>query len=1092
MQLVVRGPRDLAPRQEITLEITASGPWPSGTRLGIHLAGAEALFVAGARDVETTDRTARVTFRCDLQRGQRYPIEVHVEARPADGELARVPLAVLDAVLQVPARTPAAAADQVLAEVELAATVRIAHADADAEAAATIAAAYRALGLAVEPAADPAAAGLFVLLWTRAAARSPTVERAWRQRLRARGARSILPDAGEPPSRCPPPRELATLDFESWRRGVRWTEDAHLPPHLRFPPRNRLEWDRPTAWLLGTKLVASLRDIALSGLYQSDPRDWMEAGPPVDLTDEADGEAWIDFVADTGDSPRLVYQLAYLLQQKQLTVGGRTLPRGRALVFGGDTAYPVADPARLVERILAPVQWARDRLRNEDGGAHFDERVVPILGIPGNHDYYDILDGYVRQFRARPAEAIAPRPPAPEGVEPIPRLPRPDLLGYRAVQGASYFAARLPFDWQLWGLDVEFRQLDDRQRHYFHQLAAAHPSRSRIIVNSRPPVIYHARNAHAAELQMIYRDLGLKAPFMAPDGEPDHPDALTGDEVQLDLSGDTHTYERYWGTDAAGSALAGERGDADGGNRRPDSGTDARSRPRAAYASVVSGLGAAFHHPGQVRLGAMPPRIAWPPAQDSAERVGHLLLRPRKVFQAGAVGVIGALFALLGFLAVQFTAPERPLFERRRSSGWLFRSVARATPRAIASPDARWCDGAGWPGGSRKRPKPDSAAPQLARCDTNPLAIPLALPDLDPVARGGLQHLGALALFSGLLGGLALALALIARLRRSHGAPFRGHGLAPRGWGRVAAWLAERTSFGWLMRWAGASRRSAQRTLAAAPAGLLMLGVTVAVLWLLIAVGEAGRYFDAYAPIHLAVLGFLAGMTAMGAVLGAKRHAPRSRWRGFGKRVALGALGLLTGALILWTPFAWTTVLAGGGLRSWWWWPALAGFVALRLVVGWSAGPILHASPTVRRVLLIALYVVMVGFYVAVPWLIHRQTQSSLHGPLAWWGLVPGVVLGAYLACHWLGWYFLLCLQWNAHGNEAGVTARVDDYAAFLRIRLTRGRAEVWAIAPVERPAATPPPWRPSAWWRYWREIDYERPAIGAVLVDHFTVGRER
>src|SRR5262249_19584618 len=133
-----------------------------------------------------------------------------------------------------------------------------------------------------------------------------------------------------------------------------------LPDHLHERPQASFKWDFPTAWLLGTQLISGLRDILLSGLFKIDTRDWMVANT-IDLTQEVtvdeDGEpcCWIDFLADTGDSARLVYQLAYLLQQDRLEVRNplaadgerqtgtlpRPLPRGVALIIGGDTAYPI-------------------------------------------------------------------------------------------------------------------------------------------------------------------------------------------------------------------------------------------------------------------------------------------------------------------------------------------------------------------------------------------------------------------------------------------------------------------------------------------------------------------------------------------------------------------------------------------------------------------------------------------------------------------------------------------------------------------------------------------------------------------------------
>src|SRR6185503_29756 len=202
-----------------------------------------------------------------------------------------------------------------------------------------------------------------------------------------------------------------------------------LPEQLQERPKASYEWDFPTAWLLGTQLITGLRDMLLSGLFKIDTRDWMVANT-IDLRDQATTDdhgrpcCWIDFLADTGDSARLVYQLAYLLQQPELEVrnplaprGARDtgtlpapLPRGVALIIGGDTAYPIATREQLVQRIRAPFLWARhDREAAEQAAKRHDRPVerraapvdppVKLLAIPGNHDYYNNLDGYQRHFR---------------------------------------------------------------------------------------------------------------------------------------------------------------------------------------------------------------------------------------------------------------------------------------------------------------------------------------------------------------------------------------------------------------------------------------------------------------------------------------------------------------------------------------------------------------------------------------------------------------------------------------------------------------------------------------------------------------------
>ena len=159
-----------------------------------------------------------------------------------------------------------------------------------------------------------------------------------------------------------------------------------LPERLREPLKEYWQWPMPTAWLLGVKLLGSLRDMLLSSVAKVDIRSWMTAGDVVDLTKAnavIDGEdcCYIDFLADTGDSQQVVYQLAQLLLRPTLKVESwqngeaktDVLPRGKLLVIGGDIAYPVASHRRLLERIRAPFKWAHDRLPQADRDALADQ-----------------------------------------------------------------------------------------------------------------------------------------------------------------------------------------------------------------------------------------------------------------------------------------------------------------------------------------------------------------------------------------------------------------------------------------------------------------------------------------------------------------------------------------------------------------------------------------------------------------------------------------------------------------------------------------------------------------------------------------------
>src|SRR5262245_24875051 len=191
----------------------------------------------------------------------------------------------------------------------------------------------------------------------------------------------------------------------------------------------------PVRWLLDRQLIANLQEIALYAGFGTrlDSRAWMTA-EEIDLTDLAAGreEIWLDYISDTGDSQRATYSVAVLclsdlwaegpaagarVEDHRGQGGGFVLPRGDLLFVGGDTAYHVADLATLTERFQQPFAWAFEdlaaslALRAERGEsapvravataeiASLREKRRPLFGIPGNHDYYDFLDGFNRQFR---------------------------------------------------------------------------------------------------------------------------------------------------------------------------------------------------------------------------------------------------------------------------------------------------------------------------------------------------------------------------------------------------------------------------------------------------------------------------------------------------------------------------------------------------------------------------------------------------------------------------------------------------------------------------------------------------------------------
>jgi hypothetical protein len=288
-----------------------------------------------------------------------------------------------------------------------------------------------------------------------------------------------------------------------------------------------------------------------------DSRDWMHADSPASLTknvarvlDAAAAEAgsvteslgrdvFIDYVADTGDDVEVSRAVAELVVGEYEVDGGEgervTLPRGDILLFGGDTAYPVATATEIEARLLKP--W------NEVLAQRGDGRQRVLLGIPGNHDWFDGLDGFARMFRARNGPLAEERPATAPGAEKpvqhfvswmeafamgkhvVKRRALP-VIGYEPVQRASYFALSLAPGIDLWGVDRQLRQVNFQQRRFFWDRRSSAPEKSLLLCLPDPLQDYF-------EPSLTGRGM-LRALNLDPMRDP-----------MLCIAGDVHHYERW-------------------------------------------------------------------------------------------------------------------------------------------------------------------------------------------------------------------------------------------------------------------------------------------------------------------------------------------------------------------------------------------------------------------------------------------------------------------------------------------------------------------------------------------------------------------
>ncbi|HVJ94510.1 MAG TPA: hypothetical protein VM580_32205 [Labilithrix sp.] len=351
-------------------------------------------------------------------------------------------------------------------------------------------------------------------------------------------------------------------------------------------------------WYGVTSLFGHLRNFVSRAIATEsvDPRDWMRPNRPeklltaalrvlqprpnsptpspsilpisgTTLTEALGRPIWIDFAADTGDDRDVSARVGAMLATTYDVDDGQgnrlILPRGDMLILGGDVAYPVATAEEIYKRLVLP--W-NEELRKV--GASSKKRV--LLGAPGNHDWYDGLDGFGRLFRRRIDEPfraddhdttprlgkrLRKRTGRRVGLfarsmhldevgslyglaiallrsmraffrgTTVKRRRRLVLRGYEPIQEASYFALPLAPGLDLWGADRQLGRVDFRQRAYFTKRRKQDTGRAVLFVAGDPAMAYGERNDPGARMLAACRL------------------SLERDRVFY-LAGDFHHYER--------------------------------------------------------------------------------------------------------------------------------------------------------------------------------------------------------------------------------------------------------------------------------------------------------------------------------------------------------------------------------------------------------------------------------------------------------------------------------------------------------------------------------------------------------------------
>lgn len=331
--------------------------------------------------------------------------------------------------------------------------------------------------------------------------------------------------------------------------------ESHPPERPLDLSRQSLEFRRKqaTRWLNPDVIVASgVRHVLTSAFGSFLDKRELQAKVPIEVdTRFADAtDMWFDYVADTGDGFDATYTTASLLARRELVLGDVVTPlrRGQLLVLGGDEVYPIATTSNYEQRLAGPLRAALP----------WTVRDHPTLyALPGNHDWYDGLTGFLRLFGQHRW-----------------------IGGWQTRQTRSYFAALLPHRWWLWGMDIQSNQyIDEPQLRFFADvLEQSRPGDRLVLATAEPSWIETERHRDA------YRNIAyVQHTLLRPHGV----------ELKLAVAGDLHHYNRYTHTPGDDEPTGGDKPGGTGRNHGRDDGPDLPPP----HHLVTAGGGGAFLHP---------------------------------------------------------------------------------------------------------------------------------------------------------------------------------------------------------------------------------------------------------------------------------------------------------------------------------------------------------------------------------------------------------------------------------------------------------------------------------------------------------------
>ena len=307
---------------------------------------------------------------------------------------------------------------------------------------------------------------------------------------------------------------------------------APLPPGAGELPPKKVAWLHPVellrtgynVWLstIAKEYIDRRETLAALGSIKA-PDDGL---PPAVFTkgqaidaiyspEQHHSELRIDFVADIGDSWEATHAVATLMATRELRVRGLAEPlrSAHAVVMGGDLVYPTPSRERYRRKLRSPFAGALPECPNG--------KPPCLFAIPGNHDWYDGLTSFVREF-----------------------CQGGTFGGWRMMQRRSYFAVKLMPKWWLWGVDIALdTRIDPPQQAYFLN----------VLNDRKPPEGFEAEGFEAGDNIILCT---AKPVWIESSEQPSEAYrnlnhfvrnivAKHDGHVRVILAGDLHHYSRY-------------------------------------------------------------------------------------------------------------------------------------------------------------------------------------------------------------------------------------------------------------------------------------------------------------------------------------------------------------------------------------------------------------------------------------------------------------------------------------------------------------------------------------------------------------------